>query len=68
MFGADNSIYEHKEIVPECKGCKKIHKRLDGKLICRCHCFPNTKWWFDDKCSQATHIKQSYKENPYEGP
>ena len=50
------SVIDHQEIVEECKGCKKVVKRFDGKEICACHCFPHTKWWFE-KCPQATHIK-----------
>ena len=68
MFGTTHTIYEHKEIVPKCEGCKRINKRLDGIYICGCHSFPHTKWWFDGVCPQATHIKHQSNENPYKEP
>jgi hypothetical protein len=62
------SIYDHTEADPKCKGCENITERItDNKKICACHCFPHTKWWFEN-CPQATHIKKKNEEDPIKEP
>lgn len=63
-----HGIFCHQEVEPQCKGCKKIFKRIDGKIICNCHCFPHTQWWFGIDCAQATHTKQKDTEDPIKEP
>jgi hypothetical protein len=52
------SINEFEEIDKKCEGCENIYIRIDKKKVCMRHCFPHTKWWFDECCPDATHIKQ----------
>ena len=61
-----HDIHSHEDIVPECKGCKKIFKLLNGRFVCNHNgnVFPRTKWWFGEKCPQATHIDNK-DEDPY---
>jgi len=47
------NIYDHKEIVEECRRCVFTGKRIvggDNSIICRRWPYPHTKWWFDEKC------------------
>ena len=60
----NHGIFDHQEIIEECKGCKNSFKRIDGKIICSRFCFPHTQWWFGIDCSQTTHTKQSSAETP----
>ncbi len=67
MPGSFN-IRSHEKVVPECKGCQRIHKYLNGRVICNYHRFPHTMWWFGETCPQATHIKYRNDEDPVKEP
>ena len=68
MFGPCHGIATHQEIIPKCKGCKRIYRRYDGKIVCATHCHPETKWWFGEICPQATFIKRIPDEDPIKEP
>ena len=68
MIGSRHTITAHEDVVLECKGCMRVYKRYDGKIICATHTSPHTKWWFGSKCSQATHIEQPIDEDPIKEP
>ena len=59
-----HNIIANENIVPECKGCKRILKRYDGQIICCCNCFPHTKWWFGMICPDTTNVEHEECEHP----
>ena len=68
MPGPMPKIFDYGEVVSECAGCRRIFKSYKGKSICSYYVFPHTKWWFGEKCPQATYIKHKNKEDPIKEP
>ena len=68
MPGSMPHISNHEQIVPECEGCEKIHRCINGKLICSSYICPRIMWWCQEKCPDATHINHDLVEDPVKEP
>jgi hypothetical protein len=55
---------DHKEIVPECEGCKRVFREAigDKRLICSCRPYPKMAWLGGVLCEDATHIGREEPE------
>lgn len=62
------NVCDHEEIIPECEGCQRVYKCINGKLICGFYTCPHTQWWFGEDCPQATHIEHKDEEDPVKEP
>jgi len=55
-------IHTYQPVVKECKGCTFVKERMvggDNTLICCCHIYPHTKWWYNMECEDYT--KENFK-------
>lgn len=61
-------ITNHDPIVPECEGCMRIFREINGekRLICRWCAFPKMQWIGGFACSGCTTIEHKPSEDPEE--